>query len=124
MHICLKLTCDFVPSDLECRRGAREVILRPDGPIAYALVRLQFCIRPANQCANVDRGILQYQHGVDIIRSNHGASTYFHKSIKHSLDVLGVNVESFRCGDDIFLAAAEVKPAVGVNLAEVARMKP
>src|SRR5262249_55050198 len=65
-----------------------------------------------------------YQHGVDMVRPNHGASTDFDKSVKHSFDVLRENVESFRCGDDIFLAASEVQPSVGINLPEVTGMKP
>src|SRR5207253_3183917 len=51
-------------------------------------------------------------------------ATNFGKGVQNTLDVFGMHVETFRCNNHVFLAAPVIQPAFGVDLAEIAGVKP
>src|SRR5881628_213914 len=61
---------------------------------------------------------------MDVLGTDNDAVANFRKGVEHSLDVFGVNVQTFRCDDDILLASTIIQPAFRVDFAEVARVKP
>src|SRR5215470_7409707 len=55
---------------------------------------------------------------------DHGAFTNLREGVQYCFDIVGINIQTVRCHDDVLLAATEVEPPFGIDLAKVAGMKP
>src|SRR5215471_14329624 len=61
---------------------------------------------------------------MDVVGADDGAFANFGETVDDSLDIFGMNVEPLGSHDHVLLAAAVVKAAFGIDLAEVARVQP
>src|SRR5262249_39577995 len=105
-----------------CR--ARKSVVRPDGPIANPLMRLQSSVCATDQFVHINGFIVQDQHGVHVIRSYDSAFADFWKRVEYFLDVFRINVQAFWRDNQVFFTASKVETSFGIDFAEIARMQP